>query len=149
MEYYQRSDTTDVSKLTLKSIYFAIFNSHLIYASQIWCQANNAKINSLSIRQDKALRIINFKERGSNTNPLYNENNILKLTDHVVTQNCLFVYDHLNLTAGLEITARHQTMSGHILKCLAEINFTSAIEQTYDWTNYFKHKIIFVKYFPL
>ena len=49
---------------------------------------------------------------------------------------------------GLEITARHQTMSGHILKCLAEINFTSAIEQTYDWTNYFKHEIIFVKYFP-
>ena len=40
-------------------------------------------------------------------------------------------------------------MSGHILKCLAEINFTSAIEQTYDWTNYFKHKIIFCKIFPI
>ena len=43
-----------------------------------------------------------------------------------------------NIGAGLEITARHQTMSGHILKCLAEINVTSAIEQTYDWTNYRK-----------
>ena len=40
-------------------------------------------------------------------------------------------------------------MSGHILKCLAEINFTSAIEQTYDWTNYSKHKIIFCKIFPI
>ena len=50
---------------------------------------------------------------------------------------------------GLEIMARHQTMSGHILKCLAEINFASAIEQTYDWTNYFKHKIIFCKLFPV
>ena len=40
-------------------------------------------------------------------------------------------------------------MSGHVFKCLAEINFTSAIEQTYDWTNYFKHKIIFCKIFPI
>ena len=30
-----------------------------------------------------------------------------------------------------------------------KINFTSAIEQTYDWTNYFKHKIIFCKIFPI
>ena len=55
----------------------------------------------------------------------------------------------MNHITGLEITARHQTMSGHILKCLAEINFTSAIEQTYDWTNNFKHKLMFCKIFPI
>ena len=46
----------------------------------------------------------------------------------------------IDIYTGLEITARHQTMSGHIY---------SAIEQTYDWTNYFKHKIIFCKIFPI
>ena len=68
-----------VPHTTIKSIYFSIFSSHLTYGSQIWCQTTNNKTNNLSLLQNKAIRIINFKQRDINTNPLYHQNNILKL----------------------------------------------------------------------
>ena len=46
--------------------------------------------------QDRALRIINFEDIRANPNPLYINNNILKLPDIIRLQNCLFVHDYLN-----------------------------------------------------
>ena len=50
-----------IPKFLLKSIYYSIFNSHLIYACQIWGQKNNSeKLHQLSKLEDKALRITHF-----------------------------------------------------------------------------------------
>ena len=53
-----------VPKYLLRTIYFSIFNPHMIYACQVWGQ-NEAKIKQISELQVKALRIINFKPKKS------------------------------------------------------------------------------------
>ena len=77
----------------LKSIYYAIFSSHMIYGSQIWGQSINVHTEKIVKLQNRAMRIINFAEVQANADPLYKSNKILKLEDNISLQNCMFVYD--------------------------------------------------------
>ena len=79
----------------LRSIYFAIFESHFIYSALVWGQ-NSGSIKRLVILQKNANRIINFKPRNCNTTPLFKENAILKLIDKVRLENILFVNKCIN-----------------------------------------------------
>ena len=79
-----------VLKFLLRTIYFSIFNSHLIYTCQIWDQKENT-IKKLSEIQDKAIRIISFKDKNYPTNELYYNNKIVKTSDYIKLLNCLFV----------------------------------------------------------
>ena len=67
-----------VPKYLLRTIYFSIFNSHMIYSCQIWGQ-NKGKIKKISELQDKAIRIINFKQKNYPVAELYKNSRILKL----------------------------------------------------------------------
>ena len=80
----------------LKAIYYAIFSSHMTFGCQIWGQGQEAHIEKISRLQNRALRIINFKDYRANSNPLYINQGILKLQDFIRLQNCLFVHDYLN-----------------------------------------------------
>lgn len=75
-----------VSKETLISIYYAIFRSHLTYAFIVRGQNPTGLRSKLGILQNKALRIINFKERREHADPLYNVCEIPKLEDHIKIQ---------------------------------------------------------------
>ena len=79
---------------TLLNIYYAIFNSHLIYGCQIWGQKLPFYLNKLIKTQDKVLRIIHHKTRTEPVNPLYKSANVMKLQDYITILNCLFAYDH-------------------------------------------------------
>ena len=79
-----------VNSETLRSIYFAIFESHLNYSCLVWGQDNNS-IKRLAILQKKAIRIINFEKRNAHTNPLFKKSKILKLLDKVMIENCIFI----------------------------------------------------------
>ena len=59
-----------VNDKILRSIYFAIFESNLIYYSLVWAQ-NYKAINRLVILQEKSLRIINFQPLNSHISPLF------------------------------------------------------------------------------
>ena len=84
-----------VNSQTLLMIYYGIFSCHLIYGSQIWGQ-HNSVTSKLQILQNKALRFMNFKPRGTSATPLFKSSGILKLTDHINLQNFLFAHDSLN-----------------------------------------------------
>ena len=62
----------------LRTVYFAIFDSHINYANLIWGQNLHA-VNRIVILQKKALRIMNFQSRGSHSSSLFKFNHILKL----------------------------------------------------------------------
>ena len=79
-----------VPKLLLKTIYYSPFNSHFIYACQVWDQ-NKKNLKKLSSLQNKAIRIINFKQHDHSVDELYNTNGILKIKDHIDLLNFLFV----------------------------------------------------------
>ena len=85
-----------VPQNTLKNIYFAIFNSHLIYGSQVWIHGDSALQEKIQIVQNKALRIINFKKARESANQLYKNSNILKISDNTTILNCLFMHDLQN-----------------------------------------------------
>ena len=60
-----------VNKHTLRTIYFAIFDSHINYANLIWGQ-NLHSLSRIIILQKKALRIMNFQSRDSQSSPYSN-----------------------------------------------------------------------------
>ena len=78
-------------KYLLKTIYYSLFNSHLIYACQIWGQEKSALFRKIENLQDKALRIINFLPNNCPISGTYKKLNILKLKDFITLQNALFV----------------------------------------------------------
>ena len=75
---------------TLISIYNAIFNSHLKYASIVWSQTKST-INRVFIIQKKALRTIHFKGKFDHTSFLFSASNITKLPDKISIEIYLFV----------------------------------------------------------
>ena len=74
----------------LKTIYYSLFNSYLIYACQVWGQ-NKKYLEKLSTLQVRTIRIINFKQHDHSVDELYNTNGILKIKDYIDLLNCLFV----------------------------------------------------------
>ena len=79
----------------LKSIYYALFESHIIYALIIWEQ-NISVINRCYILQKKALSIIKFKERNAHSSPLFHHSKMIKITGKVKIDNCLFISKYTN-----------------------------------------------------
>ena len=80
----------------LKTLYYAVFSSHLTYACQIWGQSQNTHNHRIFTLQNTALRIMTFSNSRTSSNPLYAKLKILKLKDIIILKNCLFVYDSLN-----------------------------------------------------
>ena len=80
----------------IKSIYHALFSSHLKYGSQIWGQNSSNYVNKIFTLQKSALRLISFSDFRAHSNPLFRENRILKLKDQITLENCLMIHDYLN-----------------------------------------------------
>ena len=86
-----------VSAETLRSIYFAIFSSHLSYGSIIWAQnLSNHNVKRIMRLQNRAVRIINFANYRDHADPIFKNLSILKIIDNVELQNMLLAYDSLN-----------------------------------------------------
>ena len=87
-----------VPTLTLKQIYFAIFESHMKYAGMIWGQKGNPACNRVITLQNNAMRILTFASYRASSKPIYNMLNIDNFRNHIFLQNCLFVlYQKLGL----------------------------------------------------
>ena len=83
------------AKLTLRTIYFAIFDSHINYANLVWGQ-NLHVLSRTIIPQKEALRTMNFQSRNSPSSSLFRSNNILKLEDKILIENILFINKSFN-----------------------------------------------------
>ena len=85
-----------VQEKELRSIYFALFSSHLLYGSQLWGQTKNKNSEKVFRLQNRAQRILDFADFQEDATPIYKSNKILKLEDQIKIQNCLFVFDYYN-----------------------------------------------------
>ena len=79
---------------TLRSVYYAIFESHLCYASLVWAQSN-ISVKRLHLLQKKSLRLMFFQSRNSHTGPLFKTSKILKSFDKTALENCIFIIKSL------------------------------------------------------
>ena len=85
-----------VSANLIRTVYFAIFDSYLRYGCQVWGQHRNANTNTISQLQDKAIRVISFKDRNAAPQPLFHEKKIIRFFDLITFYNCLLIAEHLN-----------------------------------------------------
>ena len=101
-----------VNTKTLRNIYFAISDFHLSYSWIVWAQNIN-RVRRLIILQNKALRVINFRDQLFHSSPLFSSNNILKFGDKITLENILFVSKSINrkvsstLMIGLHFQKRY------------------------------------------
>ena len=65
------------------------------YACQIWGQSHSKTFDMIQSAQNKALRIINFKQSMEPSEPLYQKVKINRLKNNIILNNCLFVFDKL------------------------------------------------------
>ena len=80
----------------LRTIYYAIFEPYLRYGCQLWGQAQTQVLQNIEKIQNKALRILNFKNPLKPVERIYKESKIFKLKDIVTMSNLKFVYDQTN-----------------------------------------------------
>ena len=81
-----------VPKYLLRTIYYSICNSHLIYACEIWRQSQNTLLFKKILKlQEKAIQIINLKHPNTPVGPLLKDNRILKISDFINYKNAMLV----------------------------------------------------------
>ena len=85
-----------VNLTLLRTIYYAIFEPHLRYGCQLWGQTQTQVLQNIEQIQNKALRILNFKNPWDPIEQIYKESKIFKLKDIVTISNLKFVYDQMN-----------------------------------------------------
>ena len=78
-------------KPLIRTIYYFLFNSHLIDACQTWGQSKTEPFNKIQKIQDEAIRIINFLPNTAQVSEIYKTSKILKLFDYISLQNTLLV----------------------------------------------------------
>ena len=83
------------SQHLLKTLYYSLFNSHLIYGCQVWGQYQGTEFKKIETLQEKAIRIIKFLPNNAPVSKEMHKLRILKLKDFITLQNVLFVYDCL------------------------------------------------------
>ena len=86
----------------MKSIYYSLIYSHIVYAIQVWGSANDSELNKILILQKKAVRMMLFKDQYPQisgclnpSDPLFSELSILKIHDVFKLQIVKFIYDCL------------------------------------------------------
>ena len=71
--------------------YHSLVGSHLHYGVQSWGQANPENINKMRVLQNRAFTKITFKCLHDSTNEIYKNLKILRFSDSVCMQSCLFM----------------------------------------------------------
>ena len=93
-----------VNMKMLKSIYYSLLYSHLVYAIQVWGSACSTEINKILVLQKRALRIITRNDHFPSvpgplhpTDPLFHKLEILKIQDIFKFQVSKFIFNCLQL----------------------------------------------------
>ena len=86
-------------KHLLKTLYFSLSNSNLIYGWQIWGQNQNEEFKKREKLQEKSIRILSFLPLNATVEKQMYKMSILKLKDFTMLQNILFVKDCLGENA--------------------------------------------------
>ena len=152
MRYYVLPDL-------LRTVYYAIFDSYLQYGCQIWGQNKNTGTNKISALQDKALRVMYFKDCNTPPGSLYNEKKIIRFFNLVMYYNCLFIAEHLNQNLPSSfggyftyMADRHNHNTKGALKELVNVPLSKrtfygtqsiTAKSVNDW-NYLQNRIVFV-----
>ena len=83
-----------VNRNILHQLYYSIFYPFLTYSLSIWGNTYLSTLEPLIILQNRVIRTITFSKPDEQSEPLFKELEILKLTDLVILHNALFMYHY-------------------------------------------------------
>ena len=89
-------------KQSLLTVYYALFQSHLSYANQVWGQALSHKSRIFKL-QKASIRILTFSKYFAHSKPLFQSLNILTVHNLTFSNNIILIYQILNKNSPLEI----------------------------------------------
>ncbi len=75
----------------LKTLYYSMFHSHLLYCPTILSCAPKASLNRISLLQKKAIRIITKSKSSAHTLPLFLANRILPFDKLILLGELVFM----------------------------------------------------------
>ena len=78
-----------ISKTTLRSVYFALFYSHMNYGSLVWTLTTKLNLEKISILQRKCIRIMEFLDFRDSTTKYFYSNEIIKFPDIITTNQLI------------------------------------------------------------
>jgi hypothetical protein len=81
---------------SLKTLYFSLIHSHLVYGIHIWSAAAQSVTNIIATKQKIAIRLITNAKYNAHTEPIFKSNNILPLYDLVKYFKMLFMCAYIN-----------------------------------------------------
>ena len=93
---------------SLKIIYYSFVFPYLKYGILFWSSCSQNLFNRIFILQKKILRCINFRGRHDHTEPIFRENEILKLVDIKFLEICKFIFLDLNQNNLFELVSYEQ-----------------------------------------
>ena len=77
------------------SVYYYLFYTHLIYRSLVWSYSRKSNIDRLIKLKKRCIRIINFYDFDSHTDPQYSALTLLKVSDIFSLSKLLFMFDFI------------------------------------------------------
>ena len=121
-------------KPIMRSLYFAIFHSHLTYGLPVWGSATQNLLDSISLLQKKAVRIITSSGYNDHTRPIMKETKILSLKDqrHIQISSLMWDLDHDTIPPVLSVYFKKRNSGKYITRQTAsgkyQINYTNTIQ---------------------
>jgi hypothetical protein len=92
--YAIRSSKNFLTPRALKSVYYALFHSNLIYCIHIWSSTAPSNYKHIVTMQKKAIRLIANKNYNAHSEPLFKSLEILKFNDLVTFFNLQFMQQY-------------------------------------------------------
>jgi hypothetical protein len=74
-----RSAKNLLNMRALKSVYYALFHSNLIYCIHVWSSTANSNFNHITSMQKKAIRLISNQKYNAHSEPFFKSLEILPL----------------------------------------------------------------------
>jgi len=96
--YAMRKTKHLLKKNHLLTLYYALIYPYLDYGITLWGSTHTSYVNTLFIKQKKAIRIITGAKYNEHTNPLFKELNLLKLNDLYELKVSKYMYSLIKRT---------------------------------------------------
>ena len=90
--FLMRSAKNVLSSKALRSVYYALIHSHLLYCLPAYSCTSNSNINSLFVKQKKAIRLVCQAKYNAHTSPLFYSQGILPLPELVKLHKLSFIH---------------------------------------------------------
>jgi len=74
-------------------LYYSLFNSHLLYANEIWTCTSESNLKSIFVKQKQALKIVTNSKNHAHSEPLFKLNSILPFKTLIEFCKVKFMFD--------------------------------------------------------